>query len=253
MLLIWVLFKNKMPPYWNITSSIDWCEENYIYSNYIAEFWNTISSFCMVFSGIYLHFKQKRSPSIQRLHTKCITSLTLVNTGMVFIGVGSILFHMILSRYSQALDEIPMIWTALLLIYLSTNELIKLTWLGALIKSIFFIVYGIFATLSITLVTGDLQFTLFHTNNTIISVLVLVCFGILSKRLDEFHEFKKSAMYFGIAVGCWGTDLMLCQFVSYIQLHAIWHLFSSVGFYYLIKILEMSLVYNYKNSIKKIV
>ena len=31
--------------YWGpVTSSIDWCEENYVQSYYIAEFWNTITN-----------------------------------------------------------------------------------------------------------------------------------------------------------------------------------------------------------------
>merc|ERR1711934_283612 len=39
--------------YWgDPTSSIDWCESNYVVSFYIAEFWNTISSFLMVVAGI---------------------------------------------------------------------------------------------------------------------------------------------------------------------------------------------------------
>jgi len=30
------------------TASIDWCEENYVVSYYIAEFWNTISNLAMI-------------------------------------------------------------------------------------------------------------------------------------------------------------------------------------------------------------
>ena len=39
------------------SSSIDWCEQNYVYSNYIAEFWNTITNILVMIlgiSGLYL-------------------------------------------------------------------------------------------------------------------------------------------------------------------------------------------------------
>jgi dihydroceramidase len=255
-----------MPPYWNITSSIDWCEENYVYSNYIAEFWNTISStsmifigknsqFCFNFLGILLMFKQTKINSKTRP-----TSML-----MIFIGIGSVLFHMTLSRYSQALDEVPMIWVALHLIYLATNELFKndssntLWFWYRFCKSDVFILYGIFTSICITFTTGDLQFTLFHVNNTIISILVVLCFYVLSTRkdLNEYHNtyttFKTGLLLFGVALCCWSFDLFFCDYLDYIQLHAFWHVFSSLGFYNLIKVLDKCYLYNYKDSLKKIV
>lgn len=39
--------------YWGPqTSTIEWCEENYAVSPYIAEFWNTISSLVMAYVAI---------------------------------------------------------------------------------------------------------------------------------------------------------------------------------------------------------
>ena len=35
-----------------ITSSVDWCEKNYLYFSWVAEFWNSLSSFAMVGVGL---------------------------------------------------------------------------------------------------------------------------------------------------------------------------------------------------------
>lgn len=247
-----------MEPFWNITSSIDWCEENWMYSNYIAEFWNTLSSFSMVISGLYLLYTQNNSTNLMKLKHYKLLNLNLTSIFMIIIGFGSVLFHMTLSRYSQALDEVPMIWTSLLLIHLSLNELINMDYKTHLIEQVLLLVYGMFATLCITTTENELQFTLFHINNTIISTLVIILFYILSRVKNISRDkdlFKKSIIFFGFALSCWSFDLFLCHYTTYfqIQLHAMWHVFSSIGFFYLIKILEESYVYNYKNSLKKMI
>lgn len=40
--------------YWGPpTATIDWCEDNYIHSFYIAEFWNTVSNACIFVPPLY--------------------------------------------------------------------------------------------------------------------------------------------------------------------------------------------------------
>ena len=39
--------------YWGLpTSTIDWCEQNYAVTPYVAEFFNTVSSLAMVLAGV---------------------------------------------------------------------------------------------------------------------------------------------------------------------------------------------------------
>jgi|AntRauMFilla1563_2_1112583.scaffolds.fasta_scaffold323578_1 hypothetical protein len=39
--------------YWGpITSNYDWCEENYVWTQYIAEFFNTLSSIPVALAGV---------------------------------------------------------------------------------------------------------------------------------------------------------------------------------------------------------
>ncbi|XP_025079585.1 alkaline ceramidase 3-like [Pomacea canaliculata] len=96
--------------YWGkVTSTIDWCEENYVVNRYVAEFWNTISNSIMIFApmfSVYLAVKQN-------LEKPVIWS----NMSVIVVGVGSWAFHMTLQYSMQLLDELPMIWGSAFLIY----------------------------------------------------------------------------------------------------------------------------------------
>ncbi|KAF9326576.1 Alkaline ceramidase 3 [Linnemannia elongata] len=90
--------------YWSPnTSSIDWCENNYTISYYIAEFWNSTSSLIIVAIGLagYLNlpsYKDRR--------------MTLFMQAFMTIGLGSVLFHGTLRHKMQLLDELPMLYSA---------------------------------------------------------------------------------------------------------------------------------------------
>jgi hypothetical protein len=91
-----------------ISSSIDWCERNYVISQYIAEFWNSMSSFIIIlfaFAGMW----QSR-----QLEWK----YWLFHLSIVFVGLGSICFHGTLTWMGQFGDELPMIWTMLIWWYI---------------------------------------------------------------------------------------------------------------------------------------
>ncbi|KAG9068848.1 Alkaline ceramidase 3 [Linnemannia hyalina] len=90
--------------YWSPnTSSIDWCENNYTISYYIAEFWNSTSSILIATLAAigYMNlasYKERR--------------MTLLMQAFFTIGVGSTLFHGTLRHKMQLLDELPMLYAA---------------------------------------------------------------------------------------------------------------------------------------------
>ena len=81
-------------------AEFNWCEYDYTYTNYIAEFWNTITSmFYCVFAFLsYWRYKD------------IIFDFDLKIFGVIvaLIGIGSTLFHATLKYNMQLLDEIPM-------------------------------------------------------------------------------------------------------------------------------------------------
>src|SRR5262245_58630668 len=84
---------------WGIpTASIDWCEQNYAVTPWVAEFWNTISSLAMVVAGLAGLFLRRFTWEIR------------VAFGLlVLVGLGSIAFHGTLRFELQMLDELPML------------------------------------------------------------------------------------------------------------------------------------------------
>ena len=79
------------------SSTIDWCGSNYVYSNYIAEFWNTVSNILY----IIVYFLSFRSFK----YIDCKKNDRLLNTLLLSTGISSFYFHATLSLFGQILDE----------------------------------------------------------------------------------------------------------------------------------------------------
>eukprot|EP00755_Sulcionema_specki_P013389 Sspe_Gene.53854::Locus_29744_Transcript_1_1_Confidence_1.000_Length_2085::g.53854::m.53854/K04711/ACER3, YDC1; dihydroceramidase len=92
--------------YWEpITASVDWCEENYAVTQYVAEFLNTLSSVPIFTLGVW---------ALRQGLSRGDTPPYLLACGaMMIIGIGSMAFHGTLTRLGQYLDEIPMLWGVL--------------------------------------------------------------------------------------------------------------------------------------------
>ncbi len=83
------------PPFWGIPDvSMDWCEDNYAVTQYIAEFYNTLSAvpiFIWALLGMILCWKsgvkEKR--------------FLVVNACLLLNGLGSAIFHGTLRYYAQ--------------------------------------------------------------------------------------------------------------------------------------------------------
>ena len=81
-----------------LSSPMNWCEPKFLYSIYIAEFWNSITSLVFCLIGIYGYYIHK--------------DLGLNNTPwflLIMIGLTSFLFHLTLSFIGQFMDEFSII------------------------------------------------------------------------------------------------------------------------------------------------
>lgn len=85
--------------YWPAPSAdFNWCELDYVYTPFVIELWNSVTSFCFLAGPMLLWSSAAGDREVQ-------LNLLLV----VAIGLGSAAFHGTLQYEHQLLDELPMI------------------------------------------------------------------------------------------------------------------------------------------------
>ncbi|KAI8909181.1 alkaline phytoceramidase family protein [Gorgonomyces haynaldii] len=224
-----------MPPFWgDITSSVDWCEPNYIVSPYIAEFYNTVSSLAIVIVGLLgILFHPWADSAFQ---------ISFLTTSMV--GIGSTLFHMTLLKEHQAMDEVPMLWAAMTYVYIGITQNYQLSVLSKRLLGGSLMLHAIVTTLLVTLTNGSMQFKLFHISFASAEIYGLIQVGfVLYRKRAQPNLLSLGILGFSsylMGVMCWFTDFSLCEQMTgpwNPQLHGWWHVLVSLGLYCLTLIL----------------
>lgn len=96
--------------YWGQpTSTLDWCENNYEVSYYIAEFWNTVTNLSMIIPPIWGMCDAYRQGFEKRF--------VILYLFLLLTGIGSWMFHMTLLYEMQLMDELPMVWGSSYMVY----------------------------------------------------------------------------------------------------------------------------------------
>lgn len=96
--------------YWSpVTSTLNWCEEDYYASPYFAEIVNSLTNILFFYLGIkgILSCRRNGHDSI----------FQVVFLGYLVVGLGSFLFHASLKYPMQLIDELSMIYTTCLMCY----------------------------------------------------------------------------------------------------------------------------------------
>jgi dihydroceramidase len=233
------------PGFWgNPTSTVDWCEANYAHSFFIAEYCNTLSSLAMVSAGALGFWLHRRL--LETRYLLCFASVALV-------GLGSIAFHATLRFELQMADELPMLYTAVIMVYIlletggargagSTRPSRRFgPWFPWALAA-----HALLVTCLTALFRGALQFYLFHLSFGSLETFSLVGVYRLQRRhggSSTRRLFRVGMAAYLIAIVLWYIDLKYCPLVSERlpalglfnpQLHAVWHLLVSSGFYCLV-------------------
>lgn len=226
------------PGYWGaITSSIDWCEPNYVVSYYVAEWWNTISNVPFVMMPLFGLYCSIKYGYEKRIMAICIMT--------AIIGIGSGLFHGTLLFYCQLGDELPMLWGCLVCLYslIEDGPKIRYPKLPYLIAA-----FGIAWSLASpwTHLYYPLCFQVLF-----ISLEAICCSLVLKKVHACKNKFAKRVFYFGfclfffLGASSWLLDHAICSTAKSTQnplhsylvyrlfgsLHGYWHLFMAVHCY----------------------
>ena len=225
--LFWIYFLLNISPWllkYDTYSNIDWCEDNYSNSYYVAEFYNSIS----MIPGILLLLFDFSLIHHDEIHLYPLVCYFL----SIWISIGSFMFHATLNRFWQAQDELPMlylgIWTFFCAFKLYNHEIYYSYF-------IFVIICGIITRLYCSS-TSYSDFIIPYIIITMISLsmilyhILYLCECKIKKRVGLTGIYSIS-----IVLPIWLIDLFFC---SSWKLHAIWHLGTSITQYTLIKYLS---------------
>jgi len=180
-----------------IDSSIQFCEDKYSDVVWIAEYYNTISSFAYVLAALPFVYTK-----IQKV-AKC----------GVMVGLGSVLFHCTLRQYGQWVDEISMLCIIHYILmeqsrFISEKLLIPIVYLYIQGSSQFWIFFIYFASVKIYLLINAYK-----------SNYWMRCYSVL----------------FVLGFICWLMDQFLCKYVKQYQLHAWWHICTGLSTFFAYK------------------
>lgn len=243
------------------TSTIDWCEENYVITPYIAEWSNTLTNTGFVMLALYLLYSSWKNKLEMRFKLVCM--------GFGLVGIGSWLFHMTLQYHYQLLDELPMVYATCIPAWSIFCEEIDLNtaktksptrrkqwavgltiFLGANLLTLIYLIFK--------------DPTIHQVGYAVINAIVILFAYRLTTQLvhdkraqDNLHM----AMKLGIAIFLsgyfvWQLDVHLCELWIHIrrsylrlplglllELHGWWHLLTGLGVYFYIVYLEYLRIY----------
>jgi dihydroceramidase len=213
------------PGYWGEkTSTVNWCESDYVVTYYVAEFCNTMSSMCMIGIGGYglvMHYRTAEK--------RFLLSFAIV----VFVGFGSMLFHGTLLRHMQLLDELPMVWCngAFFFILLSmeteSGESVAVSmrragWITALI-----VVETALIVIFDTASQG--MFLLCYGSGVVFEVVLSIKLSRKYNANGQVLLFETGCGMYGAGLIMWLTDRCFCTTVRPLHLHSLWHFCATTG------------------------
>jgi len=220
----------NLPGFWGSrTSAVDWCEVNYTWSYYVAEFFNTFTSLPAAFlalNSMYLTYKYGYSKRF-----------FVVNTMVAMVGFGSAAFHGTLLWTGQILDELPMVYASLSFLYavleMESTETKPVYKYSAHALIAFALVFtGVYLYLP--------DFFIFFLVAYICCILTLVyhCSKIYRRPTTLTHQkvFIVGSMgsYIGGWLFFWVPEVLFCDRLQSFNFHAWWHVTSTIGAFVLV-------------------
>lgn len=227
------------------TSTIDWCEENYVVTHYIAELVNTTTNSAFIALATYAFFNALYNRHGQRF--------LLVCAGFITVGIGSWMFHMSLLYEYQLLDELPMIYATCVpywVVFSHGKSRADSTKVGLQISAA-----------ALTLTAVYLQFrdpTIHQVAYAVLNAVVLFKSMSLKnayvkdeKALADFRKLLiRGLTYIALGYLCWNTDINFCSMYRgarravgmpygfLLEGHGWWHFGTGLGVYHYIVYLE---------------
>ncbi|OQR91070.1 alkaline phytoceramidase family protein [Achlya hypogyna] len=205
--------------YWGApTSSVDWCEDNYVWSYYIAEWWNSWSNVPPLMLALYAMHTSRRAYA----GTEQPLTIRIAYAVPLFIFTGSFAFHSTLTYYGQMLDELPMMYGTLYFHYISLRHKPMMKW-----------VLGFFAVALTAAMAvfrhAPLPFQFAYGALTVALIARSILFHRGHEDVSKTRLLQLGAVLYATAFALWVADQTFCPTVKPLHFHALWHLLSGAG------------------------
>lgn len=229
--------------YWGIpTSTIDWCEENYVVSNYIAEAINTTTNAFFMALAIFATITAHRN----HLGTRFV----FASLGFLLVGFGSWWFHMTLRYEYQLLDELPMIYATCIPFWSVFSEFKSRSTSALIGLGIFAFANGL-CFVYLNIYTNP---TLHQTAYALLNLSIVTKSIFLSNKYVQDPAARRrmsNALFSGLGFFLlgyilWNADIHFCDYARatrrewgmpygfLLEGHGWWHIFTGTGVYYYI-------------------
>ena len=187
--------------------SVSFCENKYNVSNYIAEYYNTMSALSYVIVGLLFYN----------------TKLKKLSKIIILLGIGTALLHSTLRFYGQWIDELSM----LILSFYIIKEIRQMRF--GITTSEWYLLLLIFPYFLF-----ERYFSYFFV---VFSSLQIYTYTISRKNYDEctrqvYYLIKAYLIVLILSSICWLGDQLFCDYVQDYQLHAVWHVGTSLALFF---------------------
>ncbi|KAF2276079.1 alkaline phytoceramidase [Westerdykella ornata] len=222
-------------------SNHNFCEEDYIITEYIAEFVNTLTNLTYVIYGI--HGLRRVSP---KKDGGIFSTLALPYWGLIGVGVLSGWFHSTLKYHSQMGDDLSMF----LAVGTLMHQLLTFNAPPAKRCNITLLILGTVIPISIYHVWADEIYAHQLAFVTMVFITGRKIRRLIRERVKnpESRKRLRALASMGSASGAfgyflWSIDFHLCSYVTavkravglplglFLELHGWWHIFTGIGAY----------------------
>ncbi|KDO22518.1 hypothetical protein SPRG_11702 [Saprolegnia parasitica CBS 223.65] len=205
--------------YWGTpTSTVDWCEDNYVWSYYIAEWWNSWSNVPPLLLALYALYKSRLAYAndAQPMIIRYAYIVPLV------IFSGSFAFHSTLTYAGQLLDELPMMYGTLYFHYISLRYHATMKWV--------LVAFAVGLTIALSIAGhAPLAFQSAYGFLTVALVVRSVVMHKQHKDVSQTRLLHLGSLLYAAGFVLWIADQAFCPSAKQLHLHAIWHLLSGAG------------------------
>ncbi|XP_053149188.1 alkaline ceramidase 1-like [Hemicordylus capensis] len=217
------------------SAEVDWCEENFKHSEYIAEYYNTVSNIAFFIFPPLMLWLNTQYNSYRSAPLRCFVIIEMI------IGVFSVYFHSTLSYAGQMLDELSIMWAfgTCYAFWLPSHHLP-----GFIKNRDQFIWMVAIVTIFITLMSFLKPTLNAYVLNTFIFHFLYLTFQEVKTNRKRFPYLHRMALtmtgWWTIAIVCWIVDRFLCEFchkINFRYLHSLWHIFILIAVHHAVTLI----------------